>query len=108
MPGKDAGDAGRRGRQRYSLHKPRSARDTGRSADLLAPLEERTPAGVRSSGDGPNDTIRMEGKEPEPSGGLLDGDESEHGVFYMPPVVAVTVSLFLAYTLFVAVLIAVG
>jgi hypothetical protein len=50
----------------------------------------------------------LEGKEPEPSGGLLDGDESEHGVFYMPPVVTVTVSLFLAYTLFVAVLIAVG
>ncbi|HWS85848.1 MAG TPA: hypothetical protein VN282_02565 [Pyrinomonadaceae bacterium] len=32
----------------------------------------------------------------------------EHGVFYMAPVVTVTVSLFLAYTLFVAVLIALG
>lgn len=50
----------------------------------------------------------MEGKEPGTSGGLLDGDESEHGVFYMPPVVTVTVSLFLAYTIFVAVLIAAG
>ena len=44
----------------------------------------------------------------KPSGGMLDEDEPEHGVFYMPPVVSVTVSLFLAYTIFVAVLIALG
>ena len=45
---------------------------------------------------------------PKPIAELLDEDEREHGVFYMLPVVTVTVSLFLAYTIFVAVLIALG
>ena len=45
---------------------------------------------------------------PKPIAELLDKDEREHGVFYMPPVVTVTVSLFLAYTIFVAVLFALG
>ena len=59
-------------------------------------------------GTGSDDTIRVEVDGLKPPGGPLDEDEPEHGVFYMPPVVAVTVGLFLAYTLFVAILIAFG
>lgn len=66
------------------------------------------PAGTGRNGAGPGDTIRVEVDDLKPSSGLLDEDEPAHGVFYMPPVVSVTVRLFLAYTIFVAVLIALG
>jgi len=103
MRGKDAGDAGRR-KTRWNLSMTsRRERDTGRLAAKLAPPEERAPAGA-----GAEDTIRVEAADLKPAGGPLDEEEDGHGIFYMPPVVTVTVSLFLAYTLFVTVLIALG
>jgi hypothetical protein len=107
MREKDAGDAARR-KPAYRPRSSRRAHDTGKSAARLAPLEEGTPVGTGRTGAGPDDAIRVGVDGLKPSGGLPDGDEPEHGVFYMPPVVSVTVSLFLAYTIFVAVLIALG
>ena len=101
----DAEDATRR-KSAYRSHNHRRARDTGKAAARLAPPEERTPAGTGRNGAGPDDTIRVEVDGLKPPGGLLD--EDGHGVFYMPPVVSVTLSLFLTYASFVAVLIALG
>ena len=74
----------------------------------LAPPEEGTPAGPKGTGAGADDTIRVKAEDLKPAGGSPEEEEGERGVFYMPPVVTVTVSLFLAYTIFVAVLIALG
>jgi hypothetical protein len=107
MRGQDDEDAGRRRGNWYGTRRRRDGSDTGRLAARLAPLEERTPAPAGRNGTGPDDTIKVEVGDPGPSGGLPD-EGDEHGVFYMPPVVTVTVSLFPAYTLFVAFLIALG
>ena len=56
----------------------------------------------------PDDTIRVDVEGLKPSGVTLYEDDCEHGVLYMPPVVTVAGSLFLVYTIFVAVLIALG
>ena len=108
MQGKDDKDAGRRKWSKYRSPSRRTARDVARSAARLAPPEERMPAGRGRNGAGPDDTIRVKAGVLKPTGELLDEGEDEHGVFYMPPVVTVAVSLFLAYTIFVAVLIALG
>lgn len=50
----------------------------------------------------------MEAENLKSAEGLPDEEEGEHGVLYMAPVVKVAVSLFLAYTLFMALLIALG
>lgn len=104
MWGKDAAAAGHRRRRGYRLRGPRCARDVGELAAHLAPLEERMSS---ENGAGPDDAIRVNAEHLKPARGPLD-DEEERGVFYMSPVVTVTVSLFLAYTLFVTVLILVG
>ena len=108
MPEKADEDAARRSPRGHRLHSPRRARDIGKLAARLAPPEEKAPAGARRNGAGSDDTIRVEVEGLKPTGELLDEEEDERGVFYMPPVVTVTVSLFLAYTIFVAVLIALG
>ena len=108
MRGKDDEDAGRRRHSSYRPRRPRGARNIGELAARLAPLEERMPARAGGDATGPDGTIRVKAEHPKPAGGPLDEEEEERGVFYMPPVVTVAVSLFLAYTLFVAVLIAVG
>ena len=105
MPDQDDEDAGRRRRGGYRMRRQRGARETGRLAARLAPLEERTPAPAGRNGAGPDDTIRLDVDDPSTAGGPLDEGDDGHGVFYMPPVVSVAVSLFLAYTIFVAVLI---
>ena len=105
MPDQDDEDAGRRRSGGYRTRRPRSARDTGRLAARLAPLEERMPAVAGRNGAGPDDTIRLDLADLSTPGGPLDEEEDGHGVFYMPPVVTVSVGLFLAYTIFVAVLI---
>ena len=97
----EAGDAAR-------LYRSRRGHDTGKLAARLAPPEERTPIGTGRTGTGPDDSNRVEVGGMKPSGGLPDGDEPEHGVFHMPPAVSLTVSLFLAYPILVAVLIALG
>ena len=108
MRGKDDEDAGRRRRRGYRPRRPRGTRDVSESAARLAPLEERMPDRAGGNGTGPDDTARVKAEHLEPAGGLLDEEEEARGVFYMPPVVTVTVGLFLAYTLFVAVMIAAG
>ena len=104
MPDQDDEDAGRRARGGYRTRRPHSARDIGRKAARLAPLEERSHAPAGRNGAEPDDTIRLDVDDQSTAGGPLDEDDG-HGVFYMPPVVSVAVILFLAYTIFVAVLI---
>jgi len=108
MRAKDAGDVARRRPYGYSSHANRGERDTGKLAARLAPPEERMTVGTGRNGAAPDGTIMVEDEGPKPIAELPDEDEREHGVFYMPPVVTVTVGLFLAYTIFVAVLIALG
>jgi hypothetical protein len=107
MRGTDDDDAARRG---TSVHRRRRrrARDTGELAARLAPPEEKKPALTGRNGARPDDTIRLEAEHLKSADGLPGEEEDEHGVLYMPPVVKVAVSLFLAYTIFVAVLIALG
>lgn len=105
MRGTDDEDAARRGTSGRRLRRRRRARDTAELAARLAPPEEVTPARSGRDGAVSDDTIRVETRS---AAGMPGEEEVEHGVLYMPPVVKVAVSLFLAYTIFVAVLIAVG
>jgi len=104
----DEEDAARNGTSGHRPRRRRRARDTGKLAARLAPPEERTTARTVKDGADSDDTIRVEAENLKPADGLPDEEEDEHGVLYMPPVVKVAVSLFLAYTIFVAVLIALG
>jgi hypothetical protein len=108
----DAGERRRRCRPPQILKIPHTQPSQGARYRQVGrpprPLEERTPAGSGRNGAEPDDTIRVDADDLKSPGGLPDEDEPEHGMFYMPPVVSVTVSLFLAYTIFVAVLIALG
>ena len=108
MRGMDEEDAARDGTSGRRPRRRRRARDTGKLAARLAPPEERNPVLTGRNGAGPDDTIRVEAENLKPADGLPDEEEDEHGVLYMAPVVKVAVSLFLAYTIFVAVLIALG
>lgn len=108
MRGTDDEDAARRGTSGRRPRGRRRARDTGELAARLAPPEEREPALTGRNGAGPDDTIRVEAENLKSAEGLPDDEEDEHGVLYMAPVVKVAVSLFLAYTIFVALLIALG
>jgi len=101
----DEEDAARNGTSGRRPRRRRRARDTGKLVARLAPPEERTTARTVKDGADSDDTIRVETK---PADGLPDEEEDEHGVLYMAPVVKVAVILFLAYTIFVAVLIALG
>ena len=108
MRGTDDEDAARRGTGGPRPGRRRGARDTGELAARLTPPEEGQPALTGRNGAGPDDTLRVEAENLKPADGLPDEEEDEHGVLYMAPVVKVAVSLFLAYTIFVAVLIALG
>ena len=108
MRGMDEEDAARNGTSGRRPRRRRRARDTGKLVARLTPPEERTPTRTGRNGAGSDDTIRVEAENLKPTDGLPDEEEDEHGVLYMPPVVKVAVSLFLAYTIFVAVLIALG
>lgn len=105
MRGTDDEDAARRGTSGHHPDGRRRARHTGELAALLAPPEEREPG---RNGAGPDDTIRVKAENLKSAEGLPDEEEDERGVLYMAPVVKVAVSLFLAYTIFVAFLIALG
>ena len=108
MRGTDDEDAARLGTSGRRPGGRRRARDTGKLAARLAPPQERGPALTGRNGAGPDDTIRVEAENLKSAEGLPDEEEDEHGVLYMAPVVKVAVSLFLAYTIFVALQIALG
>jgi hypothetical protein len=105
MRGMEEEDAARNGTNGRRPRRRRGPRDVGKLAARLAPPEERTNARTVKDGADSDDTIRVETK---PTDRLPDEEEDEHGVLYMSPVVKVAVSLFLAYTIFVALLIALG